>query len=206
MIKSLAKYLIIAVVIVAAISAMFAYSIRDVKVVDASFNEVKDLSFSGFSLGGNVSVYNGGFLPVRVDRITYNVTLGEVKGVIGEGELIGGTVMAKETKQFHFTADIKWVLSIDTALELLLANKTYADVQGIVHVIEYKGLVKLKIPFSARVNLEGYIEQLVMESPSVEIEGIAGDIAGILGDIAGSVSDEAVRGAGIVIDVIGNMT
>jgi len=206
MIKRLAKQIIMAFVIIAALSAMFAHSIRDVKVAGASIDEIKGLSLTGFSLAGKVSVYNGGFLPIRVDRITYNVTLGEVKGAIGKGELIGGTVNAKETKQFQYTIDIRWVPSAGTALELLLANKTYADVTGIVHVIEYKGLVRLNMPFSARVNLEGYIEQFAIGQPSFELEGIIGDVAGIVGGIAGDVSEEVKQGAGIVIEKIGNMS
>ena len=207
MIKKLAKYAIIILVVAAALAAMFLYSIRDVKVVGASIDEIKDLSISGFSLGGRVRVYNGGFLPIRVDRITYNVTLGEVKGVLGKGALTGGTVNAKQTKDFVFDVNVEWVPSIDTAIELLLANKTYADVRGIVHVLEYKGLVKLKIPFSARVNLKGYIEHLVMESPSVELDGMMGDVAGIIGDIAEGVSEELKKdAAGFVIEKIGNIS
>jgi len=198
----LIKIIIIAFILIVIGAGVFLYSARDVEIVSAEIDGISGISLSGLTMEGGLEVYNGGFLPVRLDRVDYNITIEGIDGVIGDGELIGGVIAADETKEFPFEIRLSWVPSVETALQMLEADYTYANVEGVAHIIEMKGLMKIDLPFSAKVNLEGYIEQFIPSIPEVVPEGIVEDVVDVIGDVYDYVADNA----GDLIDVVQNMT
>ncbi|MBN2112237.1 hypothetical protein JW707_04010 [Candidatus Woesearchaeota archaeon] len=188
------------VVLVAIASVLLFYSAKDVSVVSAGVTSVSELSIDGVTLKGYVDVHNGGFLPAGVKNITYTVELEEMENVIGRGVLEGGIVKPKETGRFPYSIRIEWVPSIQTALDLLLSKHTFAKVEGVVNVASIK-VVRVELPFSAKVNLEGYIEQFVVGSPEFIPEGIASDLPGIIEGVVGNMTEGAETAAGYIEDL-----
>jgi len=199
--KKLILFIVAAIVIMIAVAGLFAYSARNVEVVSADISTVKDFSFTGVTIEGDIEIYNGGFMPVIVDKITYNVMLEEVDGVIGDGEITGGMVMPHENGTFPIVIRLEWVPSIETAIDLITSDKTYAEVVGIVHIAELKGFIKLELPFTARVNLKGYVDQFLPTLPEVLPGEITSDIIDTVGDVIDVVSENA----GGIIDAIGGL-
>lgn len=198
MIKKMAKVVIVAAALIIAVAALFIYSAKGVSIRSADVINVSDFSLIGATIYGEIEVYNGGFLPIRVDRITYTARIEDIEGIIGQGEVTGGTVMAGESKVFPFTLKITWIPSLDTALSLLTSDLAYASINGTAHIIELKGLLRVELPFSARANLEGYIVQFIAGTPELIPEGLAGDVMDILEDVLGTVSEGAYDGAGYI--------
>lgn len=199
--KNLILFIAAGIVILVAVAGLFAYSAKDVEVVSADISTIKDLSFTGVTIEGDIEVYNGGFLPVIVDMITYTVMLENVEGIVGEGNITGGTVMPGENGVFPVVIRLEWIPSLETALELITSEKTFAEVSGIVHIAELKGFIKLELPFTARVNLQGYVEQFMPTFPSIKPGGITSDIIEGVGDVIDIVSENAEG----VIDAIGGL-
>ena len=189
--KNLILFIAAGIVIIIAVAGLFAYSAKDVEIVSADISTIKDLSFTGVTIEGEIEVHNGGFLPVIVDMITYSVVMEDIEGVVGEGNITGKTVMPGENEMFPVVIRLEWVPSLETALELITSNSTYAEVAGIVHIAELKGFIKLELPFTARVNLQGYVEQFMPTLPSVIPDGITSDIIEGVGDVIDIVSDNA---------------
>jgi hypothetical protein len=196
------KVLIVSAVILLAFIGLAAYSASQLEVVSAGISGVEGLSLSGVALLGEIEVVNSGFLPARVDRITYEAYLEGVDGLIATGELTGGTLRAGEAKNFPFIVNVEWVPSLETAMDLFFSEKTSAVVNGTVHLVELKGLLSIEIPFSAEASLEGYIEQFVPEAMRIIPEGVAGDVAGIMEGIVDAVSESVKEGAGMLGDAI----
>ena len=54
-------------------SGLYVYSLSKVEIRAVGVNQLQDISLSGFTLGGDIDVYNGGLLTVSVDHVTYNM-------------------------------------------------------------------------------------------------------------------------------------
>ena len=199
--KKLFKIIFLIVVLAVIAAGFLFYSSKDVSVVSANVTSAEELSITGITLRGYVDVYNGGFLPAGVENITYNVTLENVDGIIGKGFLDGGIIKPKETKRFPVSIRIAWVPSIETALDLLFSDSTFARVEGVVNIASIK-VVRVRLPFSARANIKGYIEQFAIGLPEVIPGGIVYDVIGIVEDIAGNMTGEAKDVADAIEDFI----
>ncbi len=80
---------------------------------------------------------------------------------------------------------------------MLLTNSTFAQIDGVVNVASI-GVVRVVLPFSARVNLKGYIEQFVVGVPELIPGGIVSDVL----DIVSGVVSNVTEGVGTVKDTI----
>ena len=193
MIKRAIIILILILAAGAGITWLFALSAKQVEIVSADISTVKDLSLSGLTIEGSVKIYNGGFMPVIVDRITYTVTVQNVKGVVGKGNITGHAILPKESGVFPVSIRLEWVPSIETAIELITSNSTYAEIKGIAHIAELKGFIKLELPFTAKVNLKGYVEQFTPTLPYLVPEGITSEIVDIIGGAIGAFAEGVSR-------------
>ncbi len=194
--KKVLMFIALFAVLVAVAATLVFASAKKVEVVSAGVDSISDLSLTGAALNGHLEIYNGGFLPVGVENITYTVYIEDIDGIIGEGVLDGGMISPKETEAYPFSIKISWVPTIDTALDLILSNSTFANIEGVVNVASI-GVARVAIPFSARVNMKGYIEQFVVGVPYIIPGDIVSDVIDIVEDVIGNLTDgaDAVVGA-----------
>ncbi len=184
------KKILLLLAVIAVIAVVVLSSAKKISVEESAIDSVSELGISGITLNGHLNVKNGGFVPAYVENITYSVKLEDVPGIIGNGAISGGVLKAGESKEFPFSIKLEWVPSIETALSLIHSDKTYALVEGNANIVSLK-YIKLSIPFTARVNLEGYIEQFAVELPPIvsdvvdAVEGVISELNITLEDIAG---------------------
>lgn len=152
------------------LAGLYVYSAYKVSVKDVRVNSLKEISTSGFTLGGEIDLYNGGVLPVRIDHITYTVVLEQGNKTLANGTIEGRNIAAGKIASFPFANKINWVPTLDVAIGLITPGKTYAKVSGTAYM-DLK-ITQVKIPFETRIDLEEYIKQFAKE----KLQGLIGDL------------------------------
>jgi len=153
------------------IIGVYIFSLTQVKLGGLDIDQIQDVDLEGFTLEGDLNVYNGGIVPISISYVEYNVTLEGVE--LAKGEVDGAKVRPKETISFPISSRISWAPTTDAALGLLEPGDTYVLLSGRAHI----GF--LSIPFSKEVNIEGYVRQFVVG----KIKGFLGGglVEGVLG-------------------------
>ncbi len=182
--------LIISIIIVGVLgySGLYAYSLSKVKITDVRINNLENVNSNGFTLGGDISVYNGGMLKADISRIIYSLALDKTGDRIGSGIIEGGKIAAKETANFSFSNRINWTPSADLALNIITGGNSNATLKGSAYVADL-GFVEFKVPFEKKIDLENYIRQFVNDKIAEQagntttIEKIGEEIKTITGNI-----------------------
>jgi hypothetical protein len=153
----------VVILLVLILVGLYVYSISKISVENVRVNSLKEVSTSGFTLSGDIDLYNGGVLPVGIDHIIYTVVLEQGNKTLASGTIDGRTIPAGKVASFPFTNKISWVPTLDVAIGLITPGKTYAKVSGTVYVADLK-VAEFKVPFEARIDLEEYIKQFAKEN------------------------------------------
>ena len=159
--RSKLKIVILLLVIAMLIyGGLYIYSVSQVRVLNVNVNQLQDVSLKGFTLGGNVEIYNGGIIPVGISHLSYDVILENTGDELANGWINGRTISPGETIDYPLSTTINWVPSSQVALGLLSPGETYAQINGEVKILDL-GFVDISLPFSDRINIEDYIRQFV---------------------------------------------
>ncbi len=153
---------IVAAVFIAVIISLYIHALHNISIEDIQVNDLQDVSLKGFVFGGNIFVHNGGFLPVGIDKIEYNVVLEDSGKELANGIVNGTLVMPQKTASFPFSNSIKWVPTAEIAWNLINRGNTYVKVTGTLTVIDWSFL-EINIPFEKRVDLKPYIIQFAKQ-------------------------------------------
>jgi len=169
------KISIIVIIILAVVLSLYVYSLYHIKIEDVQVNALQDVSLSGFTVGGNISVHNGGLLPVGVDKIEYSIVLEDSGNELASGIINGSFVMPAKTAEFPFLNSIKWVPTAEIAVNMLTGGNTYVRISGEVTVIDWS-FIEIKLPFEKRMDLKPYVmqfaKQKVQEIASGSVEKV----------------------------------
>jgi LEA14-like dessication related protein len=159
----------IILIIVLVYVALYAYSLSKVEVRNVQVDSLRDVTPSGFTLSGAVEVYNGGIVPVRIDAITYNVTLSKNSQHLTTGTIAGAKIGPKQTAQYRFNNTINWVPSAAFAYEIITGGDTDAIMQGTVSINSL-----MEVPFERRIDLGEYLKQFMGNSLGAAVDTIKG--------------------------------
>ncbi len=196
--KTLTKIFFGILVILLVLGGLYVYSLSQVEVREVTINELQDISLSGFTLGGNIKLYNGGLLPVGVDHITYEIVLESSGNQLTGGYIQGKTISPKQIANFPFSKKINWIPTSQVAWGLITPGETYAKISGNVYVADLK-FVDFKIPFETRVDLERYIRQFAKRKIEQAVDTITDttkDIVDAVGEGIKSITGKVVDGLG----------
>ena len=160
------KISIIVIIILAVVLSLYVYSLYHIKIEDVQVNALQDVSLSGFTVGGNISVHNGGLLPVGVDKIEYSIVLEDSGNELASGIINGSFVMPAKTAEFPFLNSIKWVPTAEIAVNMLTGGNTYVKITGDATVIS-----DIKLPFEKRIDLKPYITQFAKQKVQEIVSG-----------------------------------
>lgn len=181
---------------------LYVYSLYQVEVSDLRVGSIQDISLSGFTLGGELDVYNGGLIGVEISKIDYSLVLDETGDSLASGSVQGGKISAKKTASFSFSNKIDWVPTAELAKNLIKSGKTYATLSGIVYMD--LGIVDIKKPFrEEKIDLEEYVRQFIIAEVEDAIEEAAGAVTDTIekiGDGLKAVTGNIIKGIGEFFD------
>lgn len=194
------RILISIFVILIILGGLYVYSLSQVKIQGVTINDLQDISVSGFTLGGDIVLYNGGILPVGVDHISYDVILEDSGNKLANGNIDGKLISPKQTTNFPFSNKINWVPTSEVAWGLITPGRTYAKVKGIIYVADLK-VIDFKIPFEVRLDLEQYIRQFAQRKIEEAIDKVTNTITNVVNKVG-----EGIKGiTGKVVDGLGKI-
>ena len=136
---------------------LYLYSLSEVSLKSLSVNKLEDISLKGFTLSGNVELYNGGVLPVKVDHVHYEVILESDNRQLAQGNIKGKWILPKSSSEHRFETKIYWETTAEMIMHLLERGDTYIQIRGSAYI------GGLKIQFMKRVNIEEYLKQFAKE-------------------------------------------
>ena len=139
------------------LGGVYLYSLSKVDVKKVNIKKLEDVSLQGFTLSGYVELYNGGFLPVKVDKIHYEVFLEADYRKIAEADIEGEWIMPKNSVKHNFETRIYWKTTAEMIINLIQKGATYAQIKGTAYI------GGLEIDFVKRVDLEEYLKQFISE-------------------------------------------
>jgi hypothetical protein len=185
--KKNSKIKLIVLLIVLALfvyGGLYVYSLSQVRVVSVDVNQLQDIGLSGFTLGGDIEIYNGGLVPLGIDHLDYFVTLENNGRELASGRIDGGKIPPRKTVSYPLSTRISWIPTSQVAWGLITPGATYAKVAGTVYVADLK-IIDFKVPFSTRVNIEQYIRQFA----KAKIQQAAQKVADTTRNIGESIVD-----------------
>jgi len=144
---------------------LYAYSASKVEVRDIRVGSLGNITLGGFELLGDVELYNGGVIPVSVERIDYTLTLEEDGTELARGVIYGGDIPAKGSVDYAFSTHVSWMPSAQLAASLLSGEGTYARLQGTAR-LKRVWFIDVSVPFEYRIDLGAYLKQFVEEQVS----------------------------------------
>jgi hypothetical protein len=183
-------------------SGLYVYSLSKVEVIDVRVNNLQDVGLSGFTLGGEVDVYNGGVLKVDISQITYSLVLDGTGNTLASGLISGDEIPVKETVSFPFSNKINWIPTAELAWNLITPGKTYATLRGTVYVADL-GFIDFKIPFEKKIDLEAYIRQFVKNKVEEAVENVTEavtDTVEKIGEGIKTITGNIIKGIGKLFD------
>ena len=167
------KWLIIlisAVLFLILIISLYFHSLTSVRIESVKVDKLRDISLQGFTLAGEIDLFNGGLLPVKVSKISYEVVLESTGEQLARADIKGGWIAPRKIERYGFETTIYWKATKDVILNLLREGRTYAQIRGVAYV------GGMEIPFMREVDLEEYLKQFVQEK--------LGKVVGAVIDIA----------------------
>jgi LEA14-like dessication related protein len=194
------KIVLLSVLTILIYGALYIYSLYQIKVVDVNVNSLQDISLKGFTLGGDIEVYNEGFVSVSIDHIVYDVILEGSGNKLTEGYVRGGVIPAKKATNFHFSNKINWVPSAELASNLIIPGKTYANIDGEIYVKDLF-FTDVKVPFQKRVDLEYYIRQFVKKKAEQTVDNVTEAIINTVdkvGEGIKTITGKVIDGLGVL--------
>ena len=165
----------ILVIIGIAYSGLYIYSLSKVEIKDVKVNGLEDVSLSGFTLSGNIELYNGGIVPVSFDHIEYAINLESDNHLLGNGYIRGDTLIPGKTTAVPFSNKINWIPAAEVALNLITPGKTYANINGIVF-FKFLGFIDFEKSFTHRVDLEIYIKQFIKQTINQTVDKVVNTV------------------------------
>lgn len=132
--------------------ALYVYSLSKVKLISTSIAGVEDINLRGFTLNGNVEVYNGGLIPVSIDRVEYKVTSERSGNILATGKISGKMVAPKQAVAFTVSTTISWKSVAEVAINKITKKGTGVKVTGDIYISTLK-LINFKIHFQQNVNV-----------------------------------------------------
>jgi len=189
-VKSIKRIVVIALVLLLLFLGAYIYSLSKVEFRKITINDLQYVNLTGFSLGGDIELYNGGIIPVSVNNITYSIVLEDSGKELGGGIIYGRLINPKQTKNFSFSNRVNWVPTVEVALGLITPGKTYARLQGTIYIADL-GFTEIEVPFEERIDLKEYLKQFankkiedvvnkVVNTATSAVDKIASGIATIL--------------------------
>jgi hypothetical protein len=163
---------------------LYVYSLSQVRVVNVNVNQLQNIGLSGFTLSGDIEIYNGGIVPVGINHLDYFVTLESNGRELANGRIGGGKIPPRRTISYPLSTRISWIPTSQVAWGLITPGATYAKVAGTVYVADLK-VIDFKVPFSTRVNIEQYIRQFAKS----KIQQVAQKVVDITKNIGESIVD-----------------
>lgn len=157
---NITKLLVLIIWIFLLFGGIYVYSLSKVEVRSINFNNLGDISLSGFTLNGYVEVYNGGLIPIGIDHIQYDVILEKTGDRLANGYVQGATISPGKIEQFHITNRINWIPTAEMAVDLLNPGGTYIKISGNVYIVNLQ-IIEFKMPFQQRFDIKQYISQFI---------------------------------------------
>jgi len=155
--KLILKISLIVLILGLIYGGLYVYSLTKIDVPEVQLNSLEDVNLNAFKISGNIILQNDGFVPIKIGRVKYNITLDFNGEKLSEGELEGTWILPKQQKEYFFSNKIFWSPSASLMLDLLKLGSTTATIEGFVYVSRFK------IPFSQSIDLEEYIGQFTEE-------------------------------------------
>lgn len=152
----------IIIILALIVLGLYSHSFYKIELQDMRINEIKDFSMQGFTLSGNVDVYNGGLMKVGIKKIDYTVLL--EKNELATGTIEGKKILPKQTISLPIETRVNWIPSADLALKLLQPGNSQAKIVGTVHVTD-----SIQIFFEKDIELEQYLKLFLEETITQEI-------------------------------------
>jgi LEA14-like dessication related protein len=196
--KKLNLFILLVLIALIGYGGAYIYSLSEIEVRSVNINRLTGISLSGFSLNGDINLYNGGIVPVKVSHINYDITLEQNGRELTTGYIEGRKIKPKQTAKFPMSNTINWVPSASVALGLITPGQTFAKVDGVVHVADLK-FIEFKVPFSKRVDLEPYIKQFVV----TKVRNIVNTLSSTARSGFEAVSDSVNKITASVVDTVG---
>jgi hypothetical protein len=201
-IKKVFWIIIIIILSILIYASLYVYSLSKIDVKAVRINSLQDISLSGFTLGGEVDVYNDGIITVGISKITYSLALDGTGTQLASGVINGDDIPVKETASFPFSNKISWIPTAEVAWNLITPGKTYATLSGTVHVADV-GFFELKKPFEQKIDLEPYIKQFARDQVQGTLETATGVVTNTIqkiGEGIKTVTGNIVKGIGKLLD------
>lgn len=193
---------VIAVVVAfLAFNGLYVYSLSKIDVIDVRISNLENVNSKGFTLKGEIDVYNAGALKADISKVTYAVVLDETNAQLASGLIEGRKISSKETANFAFSTRINWTPSVELAADLLEPGSSYATLSGNVYLADL-GFVELKVPFEKKIDLHEYIERFVNEKIAEVTGNSAGNETAIekIGEGIKAVTGSIIKGIESILD------
>ena len=165
---------------------IYLYSLSKITVPDVELNNLQDISLTGFKVSGNVIIMNKGIVPVKIDRIQYDIPLDFNSNKLSDGLIMGSWISPGEQKKYFFLNKINWVPTANLAWDLIKPHSTTATIKGMVYVADFKYL-EFKVPFEHKIDLEEYIEQFAIDFVEIVVKKVKETVESVretIGDFA----------------------
>ncbi|MCK5107835.1 MAG: hypothetical protein KAQ83_03850 [Nanoarchaeota archaeon] len=184
--KLITKLIFIFLTLLAIYGGLYVYSLSQITVPDVQLNRLEDVSLTGFVISGGIIVANNGLVPVKIDKIKYNITLDFNQNKLSDGYISGTWIKPNEQKEYDFSNKINWVPTVSLAWDMIKPGSTTATIRGFVYVADFKYL-EFKVPFQHQIDLEEYIEQFatnLLETAVNKVKETVESVGETIGDLA----------------------
>lgn len=145
--------------LIAGYAGVFFYSLHQVEIKNFSFGELKDVSLTGFTVQGNLELYNGGVIPIKISSVNYTVVLEASGAELARGHVEGAKIYPKQSVLFPISSKINWAPTAELLTLMMKGDEVYIIVKGDVYLVA--NIVKL--PFEKRINIAEQIIPLLAE-------------------------------------------
>ena len=157
---------VVLLVMMGGYSGLYMYSASKVVIKQVYIGDLSDVSFQGATLNGDIEIFNGGFIPVSIEKISYKVSHADSSEPLVSGEILGGEIPAGKAVNYSISNGIKWAPTADLALKLITNEKTTAKIEGEVVLAKF-WFMDVSLPFEKEIDLTNYLNQIIKE----QVEG-----------------------------------
>ncbi|MCK4670092.1 MAG: LEA type 2 family protein [Nanoarchaeota archaeon] len=149
---------IVLLVIIIVYTSYTYYAYHQLEIHDVKINKLSDLSLEGFTLDGELRLYNPTFVRVFIGDIEYDILVNNNK--IGGGFIDGEKLYGRQTEVFEFRNELMWHPSLDYLKRILSEKRTHFSIRGNVHITKFG--INMYIPFEDSLDLEQYIPEMIL--------------------------------------------
>ena len=143
--------------------SLSVYSFSKIKTGSFELKKIEFISLSKLTFSGKIPVFNEGYLPIKIDKIDYEVKLDSSDEIISKGIIKGNLIRAKEVEEYEIENTMILSNSDSVVFDLLLNEQTNVTLNGIVTIFDY-GFFKLKIPFEKKIDLGEFLLDYVKKN------------------------------------------